>query len=354
MALSAYHIGAHLEGFLNCEILLRERGSSKFVKDTIRSELKLYVPKITVKSMTPIRNELDTIQWRITNPSLVHWGDGYLLNVRHVNYEVTSEDHCVPRLGAPTVITRNFLHHLDDKLNILKTVEIQDDISAYDGRYIQGLEDMRLFCWRDELYGMPNSSYFTLIQQINLVKINPHTGVIEERYHLDYDHDPKALQKNWLPVVTPDDCLKVIYSHDPTTIFDVSPTGELTTAACYNLTYTANSFRGSAAPIPYGDDGGYLGVVHDVCHPVESNNSEKRRLHYYSRFVWYDRDLRIKKVTLPFYWFHKGVEYLLSMVWNKTKTALLVCVSFRDETAYIVELDPKEIDKLPTFVYNNA
>jgi len=121
------------------------------------------------------------------------------------------------------------------------------------------------------------------------------------------------------------------------------------TVTQHELNYNAQDFRGSASPLPYGDNGGYLGIVHDVCRPPIRERPGLRHIHYYSRFVWYDRNFKILKVSLPFYWFNKGVEYVLTMVWNKTKTALLVGVSVREKDAYLVEVDPKVVDKLPSF-----
>lgn len=340
ISICGYYTGAKKEAFISSEFLLRKRGVDQTTHDIVTRNLSFYVPKISTVRTVPLRNELDTTQWGITNPSLVPWGEGYLLNVRHVNYEITAADKFIPRQGAPTVITRNFLHHLDAALNITKTVELQDDLTAYAGRYIQGLEDLRLFVWGGELYGMPNSTYFTPVQQMNLVKINQDTGALERRFHLDYDHNPQACQKNWLPLVesTTGDKLKVLYSHDPHTLLEVTKTGTVTVLSKEEPKYNCKSFRGSAAPIPYGS--GYLGIVHDVFFP-----GGKR--HYYTRFVWYDEQFKVTKVSLPFYWFIQGIEYVLTLAWNKGQTGLLVGVSVREEKAYLMEVDPKTVESLP-------
>ena len=149
------------------------------------------------------------------------------------------------------------------------------------------------------------------------------------------------------------DDIKIIYSHSPLIIKKINlETGECPTNLELNNGFNLEEFRGSSSPIDfplyewnenrYTQSLGKLSVIHEVIY----NNGTR---YYFHRFVWFDKDFRIKKVSKLFYFDHKGVEFCAGMCWSHDMKNLVLSCGIEDHEAYIYII---EIRKIEQMLYN--
>ena len=139
----------------------------------------------------------------------------------------------------------------------------------------------------------------------------------------------------------------MVYSYEPFVVYQPN----LQTGRCNGIVYKKSAcdfslFRGSAGPVEFED--GYLLLVHEVL-----QQSDFQRV-YFHRFVYCDRDFRIKKVSKPFTFQHFGVEYCCGMTLDHTGSQLILSVGIEDREAYLYFYDLKMIQErlyeLPDFL----
>ena len=163
--------------------------------------------------------------WRPANPSIVAADDGYKVICRTVNYiqKGARDFHTFDERGIYQ--TRNFFLEYDKDFHLLSQSEIIEDPPHETVREsnILGLEDCRLFRWKDR-------NYFTCttldtnvngIPQISLCELESeaHQGELLVKDFLPLlGPNPYRCEKNWLPFVK-DGNLHVIYSYDPFVIY---------------------------------------------------------------------------------------------------------------------------------------
>ncbi len=139
--------------------------------------------------------------------------------------------------------------------------------------------------------------------------------------------------------------LLLIYSCDPFIVYKVNKdTGICEIAIKYEPEQNLSRFRGSAPPIPFDD--GYLFVVHEVI------TTDKR--YYTHRFVFMNNDFRIIKLSEPFVFQHKGVEFCSGMDISHSGKECILSIGIEDKEAYLCSiscdhirslLEPLEISK---------
>ena len=148
--------------------------------------------------------------------------------------------------------------------------------------------------------------------------------------------ETSTCEKNWLPFVK-DNTLYTIYGYDPFIILKVDrETGNCTTALKEEPKHDFTSFRGSASPMPF--DEGYLLLIHEVIFTDQRN--------YLHRFVYLDKDLHITKVSKPFMFFHKGIEYCCGMTTDHSGKKCILSVGLEDHQAFLALVDLDHIRTL--------
>ena len=94
--------------------------------------------------------------------------------------------------------------------------------------------------------------------------------------------------------------------------------------------------------LPYGN--GYLALVH------EARQIPGKPTRYYShRFVQFDDEFKVKKITAPFYFNEKGIEYAMGLAWHPEEpTNLVISYGFEDAEARIATVSQSDVDRLLT------
>lgn len=278
------------------------------------------------------------------NPSIQKTEYGYKVICRTVNFtqQGAKHYHTLDRNGI--IYTKNFLLHYDSNFNLFSQQEIVENSSRLRHRpdhLVKGLEDCRLLDWNGSTW-FTCTTYDTSptsLAQISLCKLPDRLegAVLDVEKLIPLNGpDPSRDEKNWLPFIK-DGEMHVVYSSNPLTIKKLDPaTGQCHSVMEVDSEWDFSQFRGSAAPLPFDD--GYLMLVHEV---VFLSDYTRNYLH---RFVFMDRDFKITKVTNPFTFFHKGVEYCLSM--TQAGDQLVLPIGIEDKEAYFCFVNIEEVRKL--------
>jgi glycosyltransferase involved in cell wall biosynthesis/predicted GH43/DUF377 family glycosyl hydrolase len=275
--------------------------------------------------------------YHLSNPSVTRRGNEIVLLQRVVNFALTGEGAYLTPNDAP-VHTRNFLLQLDAELAVRSSTEILPPagMPAPAFKEVQGFEDARLFTWRDELWCIACVRELTpegWCDQV-LARIDDSSpGVCRlTDWRVLRPPGPRRHEKNWMPRIARDS-LRFIYECDPTRLVNESAL-TLTTATSV---IAAEQFRGGTQAIAF--DGGWLALIHEV--------SEREKLRYYQhRFVWFDLASRLRRVSRPFFFKRKGVEFAAGLVWHPDGKHLLISFGVGDGEAWIATVNASEVRRL--------
>jgi len=348
LSVSAYY-DAHCRknGTKYVDKLLFDLSLPKYVKENSLRNLLFYVENIEnvnyipMQVNTPLLCDWSIERYKPHNPSIVKTVTGYIVNCRSGNCVQWYPDYVVMD-GTKMPKTKNIYIEYDKDLNKGFETLIMDDPSLlkYQTR-TQGLEDLRIFYFKNDIYfvattcqlnlqGIPKMCIgkFELNKLDNIVSVNKVTlleGPILERP-----------EKNWMPLIV-DGELLLIYSFGPYIIYKPNiETGECKEFFKKNPLFDFSRFAGSAPPIPFDD--GYLVMVHE--------GIWLDRKYYIHRFAYLDKNLEIKKVSKPFTFKHKGVEMCCGMVVNHSEDKLIMMVALEDREAYFGLIDLSNVRSL--------
>ena len=274
------------------------------------------------------------------NPSIIESDDGFLANLRAVNFYV--KDRCYYQIDtdeavseAYPAVTSNFLLSLDDGLQpIGEPQEIQIDDAIKPRRYqtsVIGYEDGRLFRYRDSLWMIVTSRQHrkNTLNQMLLLRLN--RGVCEKVVPL-HGYGDDHTQKNWMPLIRNDE-LFLVYSCDPLVILrpDVD-SGECEVVVERPLPCYGADLRGGSQGVRV--DGWYVFLTHEVRHRDD-------RLLYLHRFWCIDERFDFVAMTEPFYLQTSGIEYVCGMAADSNRRHLVIAWGENDERALLarVKLD---------------
>jgi len=253
-----------------------------------------------------------TENFRPLNPYICPYLDGYLVLVRTVNYR--HEGYILqPPIGSSTYLTRNYLLFTDSELNLRGCTELVDRTGRPIVRHeIQGLEDCQLTVHQNRVYISGSTYHFGKTVQYGYGLLPSQllddlkNSCLQPAYAVSIFHsfDTPHTEKNWLPVIRvvgESSQLNWIYSCQPLKIVDPM----LRTVIERPSRFKYGELRGSGGPINL--DEGYLLIVH------ESFWARPQYRAYYHRFLWYDREWNLVRITDPWVFEGLGVEFCRSM-----------------------------------------
>lgn len=343
ISIAGYYTPFKEKGFVAANKLLLNKAVPTYVKEQTHKNIYFYVENLKNTQYIPIQINLPPLRegsiqtYRPMNPSIQKTKDGYTMIVRTINFQQKDGHYDLIEPEEPKVIrTKNFLVHLDRDFKILSQQEIIEDLPRQQFKsWAEGVDDCRLFEWNKSNW-YTCTSYDINAQNtptICLCKLADKASgdkIQVEKFVSLKGPDPKRCEKNWMPFIK-DNQLNIIYSYDPFIVYipDVE-TGECKTIISNTPTSDFSRFRGSAAPIAFDD--GYLMLVHEV---VFADNKR----YYLHRFLYLDKDLNIKRLSKPFTFKHKGIEYTCGMTLNHEGKKLIIGLGIEDREAYLGMVD---------------
>lgn len=301
------------------------------------------------------------------NPSIATADGEIVCNVRWVNY----------RLGHPApggfVRTENQIVRIDPltlrasapKLLVDKTERGPGAVwSMQPGSTILGYEDCRLFRWKGAWWASATvrDRHPSMVAEIVLLRLRETDTAFEivethvQRGVFD-NFVPTTHEKNWTPLVRGDELLFLRWS-DPLTVLRIETASlpnmglQPTLVSEKEPEVVLHSFRGSSQAIPFDlrsgspsratDHGesktaGWLYVTHEAFDHLGPGR------HYTHRLIWLDAQLKVGRVSDPFYFGHKGVEFNCGLAWHPDGRRLLFSFGVSDCSAHLAVVDQEAV-----------
>jgi predicted GH43/DUF377 family glycosyl hydrolase len=285
----------------------------------------------------------------ITNPSVFIYQDKILVNLRNVNYTLYhSELNRFEHMWGPLsyihpendmyLKTTNYIAELNDDLDI--TFYSKIDTSKFDTYEPQwefvGLEDVRLVEWNDRLYGIgvrrDLDNIGTGRMEISELEFTSSSVKEVSRYRIPGPPpDEEYCMKNCTPIL--DKPFHLLKWTNPTCLMKFDVTGKETEVfETSPYIKVKNDMRGGSQVIPFND--GYLTLIHET----ELYNSEQgnKNATYRHRFVVWDKDFKIKKVSKLFSFMNMKIEFCCGMA--EYKDDYLITFGAQDNAGYILKV----------------
>lgn len=210
------------------------------------------------------------------------------------------------------------------------------------GTVCEGLEDIRLFCYREQIYFLATMCgkedlHITLGKyQINQERLC-FTKIESEDFAL------KNVEKNW-SFVNIYDKPYLIYSWYPMNILSVDlEKARVKFFTKRDMPQMFSMARGSTNVIDL-DDSNKLCMVHYV----DYNNNTKR--HYYHGFVLLDNNCVLKAYSPPITFFKQPIEYVLGLSYDVMNDQIVCSVSAEDKNSYLCHMLLSKIKELLVYV----
>jgi hypothetical protein len=348
----AYYLGCIKEGLLACQYLLLTKDFE--IPHSTRSNAMnnsfFYLPQIKSESIKRIDDLMlkqyynpssCSFEFSKNNNENTHLYEGIF---RTVNYTINDNGHYLYPPNMNYIHTDNYWVTLE-KNKVLKQnkITISPNLeSEYKRVYhsIQGLEDGRHIFYKDKLYASFTSFEYGKDAKATIVlahinQENDYTieKIVQPKYELD------KIQKNWVPFIYKDK-LCFVYSYEPFIIIEVNPdNGECKEVLKKEFKYRLNDLRGSAPPIWLEEQGVYLIMTHEVIF----NDTRK----YIHRFLLFDKEFNLLKVSIPFYFHKLFIEFSLSVIYDKNLNKLVIPFSYKDGESFLSTISFNDIIWLP-------
>jgi len=346
-----------------CEDLALRRDVPEHVRTTARNNQFFYLQKLRelAPSYTERRIEIREFPgWTSMNPSITNYGDRFAVNVRQVNYRISPEGHYLAWNGSEfatggddywqknPIRTRNFVMHYDEFFNVTRKPEEICPGLPREARYplVRGLEDVRIFQRGNELWGHANvrelnaegwceQAIFRLEAEYrrNDYTFEKETVLVPHDLKVIQPVGPREHQKNWMVRAGLGGDVVFVYRSG----WVVRENGDLTQVAA--PVQSIDHFSGSSQLVPWGD--GWLSVIHEA---LPTPGSGKR--YYQHRFVTFDTDLRPERMSPPFCFQDRQIEFAAGIALMPCDIGVAISFGVRDEQAWIATLSKTDVDKL--------
>lgn len=293
----------------------------------------------------------------LCNPSIFHDTDGKILvNLRKVDYLLYHSEFnqkyynywgCLSYLNPEDDIklkTTNFLGELSPIAKIVKSAS-KIDTSEFDVDPIWtfvGLEDGRLVRWDNRLFviGVRRDTTTNGQGRMEFSEIVDGKEINRFRIQAPHPYEESYLEKNWMPIL--DMPYHFVRWTNPTEIVKVDLETE-TSKIVYKSEDKKNlprELRGSSQVVPFGDY--RIAITHEVDFWYNASNFKDSQ--YYHRFIVWDKDWKIVKLTEPFKFMDAQIEFTCGL--SKIDNNFLISFGFQDNAAYILTAPTTFLDKL--------
>jgi len=330
----AFYSGAKIDHYKYLDLV-----GSDYNKINVLSNYSFYVKKLTKMEGVKTYDFCDEVErvidgWQdsyiSSSPCIIPWKDGYLLNVRYVNYRILGHGGYDFKNTMGKITTLNKTYILGKDMTPLCENWI-DQVERPYLRY-QGVEDVKVFEHKGELLFLGSVE-------------DPDTGAIRVghgTYTLDKDclvslpfQSPlgRGCEKNWCYFHDSNGDLRVMYDWSPMMVGKVvDGTLELLTT---NASVPAffRDVRGSShgVRVPSANGGGT--EVWFLCHIA---NYTTPRTYYHLLVVLDGETLEVKRHSILFKFADESIEYALGLIVETDR--LLISFSRYDRTSAVLTM----------------
>lgn len=293
ISITSYYLNKFEEGYDACDRIIMNNDANTSLEVLAFSNRSTYLDK-----MPPVEGKIvfDPAKvlplpegFNFSSPSIIALGDGYVFNIRLVNYKI--EESTGRYIYNDKIRTENIIGVLNSKFELIRynRLKLPDfavgessftpDSSSFATREsnITGMEDIRLFWSDNDLYCSFTSLERRPTPCMCLAKINYQTLSIKKIVEITGYEDDKC-QKNWMPIDDEKE-IRFVYGFDPLIILTVNPDdGKVTKVEERN--FNQERWRGSTQFTKTPE--GMFGIIHEVLYDTP------RR--YYHRGVVFNND----------------------------------------------------------------
>ena len=293
--------------------------------------LKKYEQKEVVLNLCKEVQEETKGDFKATTPSIIAYNDGYLTNVRLVDYIL----HLNGSYSYPdgySVNTKNIALVMDKDFNVIDCKKFAPGFNKE--CRIRGLEDVKIIDTGGNIGYISTKQSDTTSDYVLTMAGGVYDLSGESLEYSEITSPEKAkCEKNWA-LFMQDDRLRVVYKWHPLTIYDFAKM-QLGTVTRKEMPPFFKKVRGSTNGTIYKDELWFIG------HVVEHGDPR----HYYHLFIVLDKNtLELRKYSYLFR-FDKGekVEFSLGLVVEDDR--LIVSHSNWDRTSKLKIFDKEQILK---------
>jgi len=269
------------------------------------------------------------------NPSIIATNDGWLVTIRTHNLYSVKDDR-IHKITGVSLLNENWLVSYTDDFRATEQKIITIDDSVVDpetrSRFLpNGVADYRIFRHMDDYYLL---GYGTNVRDhLDTMVLCRLAG--DRVTRLDVLRSPKGadVEKNWMPVES-DEEIAAIYSVNPFALVSMDEgTPHLKRTRPYD-NGTAE-YRGSSQAIKY--QRGMLCIVHRTI------IIRWRRI-YLHRFLWFDKNWNVTRMSKEFFIERKGSEFCAGLA-NKGDR-YVISYGVRDVVARAIEIPASLVERL--------
>lgn len=289
-----------------------------------------------------------------------------LTNIRHVHYhlyhsEFNQKFYC--KWGSLAylnpedeiaLITGNWLCKLNPDTLLVDDYK-KIDTSKHDIKpnwEFHGLEDGRIFRWDDTLYicGVRRDVYSNGQGRMELCEVDKHKEITRERIIPPED---TYLEKNWMPILdlpyhfvkwtSPLEIVKILPDKKSKTKVKYGYTNNIESETIFKKDYNLNlprDLRGSSQVVTIGEY--RICLTHEV--NFYYNPGKYKDAHYYHRFIIWDKDWNLVRLSKPFKFMAAKIEFCCGLAVQGRD--LLVTFGYQDNAAYILKFDFEVLNNL--------
>jgi hypothetical protein len=241
-----------------------------------------------------------------TNPSVAMHDGRLFAVVRSVNYRLKNGAYFI--FDKDNVVrTENYFGTINPATGAFEGVVIGEAPEVWKrdpGGYVQGFEDLRLFCWRGEWWALSTVRDHQEGRAINEIVLLRLVDERDNSVRIASVHrlcpGTRRYEKNWVPIVE-DDKLFILYGADPTHWLEVDPEAMTTKVyATHGCGLALDHLRGGTQFVRSGD--GWLYLAHEA---IDHNHGRG----YLHRLVWFTNEKKIEKISDPFFFDDRQIEF---------------------------------------------
>lgn len=271
------------------------------------------------------------------NPSIEECNGRLTCNIRTVNYKIDEQGRYMigeQGCGDAPIDTRNFVVKMDDDFNVVKSREIIWHRPEAVFPLVTGLEDVRLWRFHGQLYftaTVREQNYAGLCQMVQgklVYDIGGHFMLVEDWKVIS---DGDGHEKNWMPMPANGGAPRFMYRLDTVII----PEGLKRVAEIHPVKVHVNDISGSSQLIEFKS--GLLGITHEAATGPDGKRT------YWHRFAWFEPDGRLRRLSLPFVFLDRQIEFCAGLAYHPNRKDLIISFGVRDAEAHVATVSIEEV-----------
>ena len=313
-------------------------------------QLAQTIPPILFDSTISITIKDEQIELTSSSSSMIKYNNGYILNIRYVNYSITILGDYICE-NTNNLITANKFVELDEEFNIIRqsTFNIGEPVittrSETSVISMSGPEDIRIFHDQEHNKIIFSGTEAVANTQLVCIAIGEYTFNSSSALNHQLIKSPMNTdEKNWSFVMIQQK-LKIIYKWYPLTICDLNTQNELNIDTIIPMPLIFAHTHGSTSGYSYYNINKKTSEIWFIVHI--SSHIKNSIQYYYHMFVVFDKNMKLLRYSAPFTFENQPIEFCLSMIIKDEN--IIVNYSTWDRTTRIGIYPKKNIDELTIY-----